>query len=54
MMDNPEYAHSAYRKMELYSEHGIIPSINLMTTYETKKHSLDYETINKVIEDYFL
>ncbi len=54
MMDNPEYAHSAYRKMELYSEHGIIPSINLMTTYETKKHPLDYETINKVIEDYFL
>lgn len=54
MMDNPEYAHSAYRKLELYSEHGIIPSINLITTFETKKHPLDYVKISKVIADYFL
>lgn len=54
MMDNSEYAHAAYKKLELYSGHGIIPSINLLATFETKKHPLDYEQINKLIENYFL
>ncbi len=54
MMDNSEYAHAAYRKLELYSEHGIIPTINLLTTFETKNHPLDYGEIDKLIADYFL
>lgn len=54
MMDNSEYAHVAYKKMELYSEHGIIPSINLLATFETKTHPLDYEQVDKLISDYFL
>lgn len=54
MMDNPDYAHSAYRKLETYSEYGIIPSINLITTFETKKHPLDYGVLDKMIADYFL
>lgn len=54
MMDNSEYAHAAYRKLELYLEHGIVPSINLLTTFETKTHPLDYDVIDKLISDYFL
>lgn len=54
MMDNSEYAHAAYRKLELYSEHGIVPTINLLTTFETKNHPLDYGVIDKLISDYFL
>lgn len=54
MMDNPEYAHLTYRKLELYSEHGIVPTINLLTTFETKDHPLDYGVIDKLITDYFL
>ena len=54
MMDNSEYAHAAYKKLELYSGHGIIPTINLLTTFETKMHPLDYEQVDKLISDYFL
>jgi len=54
MMDNSEYAHAAFRKLELYSEHGMIPSINLLATFETRKHPLDYEQVDKLIEDNFL
>lgn len=54
MMDAPSYAQNAFLKMQLYTSHGIIPSINLITTYETKENPLSLETIENVIEQYFL
>lgn len=54
MMDNPEYCHHAYSKLELYAANGIYPSINLITTYEIQKKPLDPDTVQKIIEDYFL
>lgn len=53
MMDNSEYAQSAYKKLQLYAEHNIIPSINLITTFETRDNPLDTEMLEKIIQFYF-
>lgn len=54
LMDQRDYARNVYSKFDAYHAHGIIPSINLITTYETKEHPLSLETVEKIIEDYFL
>lgn len=53
MMDNLTYAENACSKLRLYSSYGIIPSIQLITTYETKECPLSTELIEKIIEYYF-
>ncbi len=54
MMDYRDYAKKAYAKLDIYQMHGIIPSINLIVTFETKEHPLDLEMVEKLIEHYFL
>ena len=54
LMDNPSYSKSACSKLQLYISNGIIPSIHLITTYETKDTPLDAGTIEKIVEHYFL
>ncbi len=54
MMDDPSYARNAFSKMQFYSENGIIPDINLITTYETREHPLGMDLIEKIISHYFL
>ena len=54
LMDDPSYANNAYSKLQLYNSHGIIPSIQLITTYETKEHPLSAEVVEKIVEHYFL
>lgn len=53
-MDDPSYAKNAYSKLELYTSHGIIPSIQLITTFETAASPLNMEMVEKIIEYYFL
>ena len=53
MIDNPTYNQYAFQKMQVYCNNGIYPSINLITTYETKEHPLTLDTIEKVVQDYF-
>lgn len=53
-MDDPAYAKKACAKLETYVTHGIIPTINLITTYETQQAPLSTEMIEKIIEYYFL
>ena len=53
MIDSPSYSQYAFQKMQVYSNHGIYPTINLITTYETKEHPLTLDTIEKIVEDYF-
>lgn len=53
MMDEPYYYQKTFPKLQLYASYGILPSINLITTYETKKHPLSSEVIEKMIEHYF-
>lgn len=52
LMDFPSYCEKAFNKLKVYSAHGIIPSVNLILTYETQKHPIDIETIYRVIEAY--
>ena len=54
MMDHPNYSKKVPSKLDLYISNGIIPSIHLITTYETKDEPLSFEVINKLIEHYFL
>lgn len=53
-MDDPNYYKNVCPKLQLYISHNIIPTINLITTYETKNHPLSSETIEKIVTDYFL
>lgn len=54
LMDNPAYSQNVYSKLQLYTSHGIIPSIQLITTYETKERPISSDTITKIITHYFL
>lgn len=53
-MDDPSYYKNVYPKLMLYNSHGIVPSIHLIMTFETKDNPLSSETIEKMISDYFL
>lgn len=52
--DDPAYCRQIFSKLQLYALHGMIPSINLITTYETKENPLNSENIEKIISHYFL
>ena len=55
MMDNPNYSKKVVSKLQLYISNGIIPSIQLITTYETKDTPLSVElVVEKIVEHYFL
>ena len=54
MMDNPAYRKSASLKLQNYISNGIIPTIQLITTYETKEKQLDLDIIEKIVKEYFL
>ncbi|MBQ8279784.1 MAG: hypothetical protein IJZ23_08105 [Roseburia sp.] len=53
-MDDPAYSKNVFLKLQSYTACGIIPSIQLITTYETQKNQLNLEMIEKIIEEYFL
>lgn len=53
-MDKRNYVHSAFTRLEIYADYGIIPSINLITTYETKDYPLSMKSIEMIVEEYFL
>ena len=54
MMDDEDYVNHAYDKLKVYCKNGIIPSINLITTYESKKNPLCAEKVEMIIQEYFL
>lgn len=54
MWDEAGYCKKACSKMQLYAEHGIIPSVQLITTYETMNYPLTVAKIEKIVEDFFL
>lgn len=53
MMDNPEYAQNACSKLRQYVAQGIIPSQQLITTYETREKPLNAKEVERIIEFYF-
>lgn len=54
IMDSVSYSQNAYQKLQLYTSNGYIPTINLITTFETNEYPLSMETIENVISHYFL
>ena len=54
MMDNHSYCDKTFQKLKLLGNHGIIPSINLITTYETQKHPIDSSKIQQIVREWFV
>lgn len=54
LIDNPSYAHSAMTKLQTYMTNNIFPSINLITSYETKDNPLDISMIEEIVKYYFI
>ena len=54
LMDDPSYYQKTFSKLQLYASYGIIPSINLITTYETQEHPLSADIVEKIVKHYFL
>lgn len=52
-MDDEVYIRKTQRKFQTYTSNGIIPTIQLITTYETKEKPLDMGMIEEIIERYF-
>jgi len=53
-MDDTNYARNTASKLQLYISNGIIPTLQLMTTYETRNEPLTMERIESVLWQYFL
>lgn len=54
LMEKPDYIKNAYSKLSLYTSNGIIPSIHLITTFETQKNPFDISQAELVIQHYLL
>ncbi len=54
LMDDSNYKKSVLTKLQTFISNGIIPSINLITTYETQDSPLTSDVIEKIIDHYFL
>ena len=53
LMDDQEYRNNACKKIRLYCDNGIIPSIDLIATFETADHPLDVERVEAIIKEFF-
>lgn len=53
MMDDPDYALKALRKIEEYAKNGIYLGYNLVITYETKERPLTVTNIDTIINELF-
>ena len=54
LADDSSYVKNMNYKMELYISNNIIPSVNLITTYETKENPLSFETVEMLAKYYFM
>ena len=54
MMDNPEYARAAVKKIELYEKNGIFPGERLILTFETAASSINTAILKDMTEKYLL
>ena len=54
LMDIPEYAEKAIRKITAYEENGYFPGENLILTYETAGQPLNLKLLKDTIKRYLL
>lgn len=53
-MDDPKYNRNVGDRIQTYVNKGIIPSIDLITTFETSLHPLSIDEVEKIVKEYFL
>jgi hypothetical protein len=53
-IDDPDYVHKTSRKLEEYFNYGYVPGVNLLMTFEDKRHPLTVETVRDCIEKYLV
>jgi len=53
LMDDYEYVKHACEKIQNYCMYNIIPSVNLILTYESKSHPLEISKVEDIIREYF-
>ncbi len=54
MMDNPEYAEKAVRKIRTYEKNGIFQGDKLLLTYETSHIPIDMREVGELLERFCL
>lgn len=54
LMDSPGYRQNVFSKQQIYASYGILPTVQLLTTYENQTHPLNTELVEKMIHYYFL
>lgn len=54
MMDDPDYAESAIKKICNYIQNGIIPGKNLICTFETRNQPLSSADVETLIREFLL
>ena len=54
MMDSQDYIGNACSKLRIYCENGIIPSVNLILTFETREHPLGTDEVEWLVRRYFM
>ena len=52
MMDNPDYADKAVRKINRYTQNGFVLGENLLATFETTDTPMDMRVVEKMIKDF--
>lgn len=54
MMDDPEYAEAAVKKIITYEQNGIYPGEKLILTYETRKNPINQKVVKQLIEHFLV
>lgn len=54
LLDNSDYVKNMNFKLQTFTNHGIMPGINLITTYENQDTPLTFEMIEMMVKYYFL
>lgn len=54
LLDNPDYVRNMHVKLQTFTNHSIMPGINLITTYENQEKPLTFEMIEMMVNYYFL
>lgn len=52
-MDDPKYIRDKMPKLTTYANHGIIPGIHLILSFETQEEPLSMYTIESLLDQYF-
>lgn len=54
MMDDPKYSNGKGNRLQRYFDNGIIPFVNMITTYETAERPLTADLVEKIVKEEFL